>query len=74
MILLTRLNGSKFYINADLIQLVDITPDTVITLVDKNKFVVQEPAEIVVQRFIEYRQKTSRMEWFIRSQDDHSEK
>ncbi len=57
MILVTRLNGSQFYINAEMIQLVENTPDTVITLTDKSKLVVQEPAEVVVQRFIEYRQK-----------------
>ena len=64
MILLTRLNGSKFYLNAEMIQSVDITPDTVITLVDKNKYVVQEPADVVVQLFIEYKKKTHSVDWF----------
>ncbi len=63
MILVTRRNGSQFYINADLIAFVENTPDTVITLVDKTKLVVQEPAEVIVQRYIEYRQKANDTGW-----------
>lgn len=62
MILLTRLNGSQFYVNAEMIQFVENTPDTVVTLVDKSKLVVQEPAEEVVQRFIAYRRQTNHMD------------
>ncbi len=63
MILVTRRNGTQFYINAEMIQFVENTPDTVITLVDKTKLVVQEPAEVVVQRYIEYRKKTNNTDW-----------
>lgn len=48
MITLTRLSGSVFVLNADLIERVDSTPDTVVTLVDGKKYVVSEGlAEIV---------------------------
>ena len=48
MILLTRLSGSEFCLNADLIERLDSTPDTVVTLVDGKKYVVAESmAEIV---------------------------
>ncbi|CAM3339574.1 flagellar FlbD family protein [Nocardioides dubius] len=48
MITLTRLSGSQFVLNSDLIERVDATPDTVITLVDGKKYVVAErPSEIV---------------------------
>ena len=48
MILLTRLSGSVFALNPDLIERLDSTPDTVVTLVDGKKYVVAEPmAEIV---------------------------
>lgn len=57
MILLTRFNGTQFYINAELIQTVEETPNTVITLLDHTKFVVSDPAALVVERFIEYRRK-----------------
>src|SRR5262245_36573117 len=42
MITLTRLSGSVFALNADLIERVDATPDTVVTLVDGKKYVVSE--------------------------------
>lgn len=57
MILLTRFNGTQFYINAELIQTVEETPNTIITLLDHTKIVVSDPAEVVVERIIEYRKK-----------------
>lgn len=48
MISLTRLSGSVFALNPDLVERVDRTPDTVITLVDGKKYVVAEPLEVVV--------------------------
>lgn len=54
MISLTRLSGSVFALNSDLIERVDCTPDTVITLVDGSKYVVAESLETVlstVRRF-----------------------
>jgi flagellar protein FlbD len=44
MITLTRLSGTKFALNCDLIERVDATPDTVVTLVDGKKYVVLESA------------------------------
>ncbi|GAB3601078.1 hypothetical protein GCM10027586_03750 [Kineococcus gypseus] len=55
MILVTRLNGSVFAVNPDLIQRVDATPDTVLTLVDGAKFVVTEPLTEVVERVMAFR-------------------
>ncbi|PRY18210.1 flagellar FlbD family protein [Kineococcus rhizosphaerae] len=55
MILVTRLNGSVFAVNPDLIQRVDSTPDTVITLVDGAKFVVTEPLSEIVERVMAFR-------------------
>ena len=49
MILLTRLSGSVFALNADLIERLDSTPDTVVTLVDGKKYVVAEPMTDVVE-------------------------
>ncbi|PPK94520.1 flagellar protein FlbD [Kineococcus xinjiangensis] len=55
MILVTRLNGSVFALNPDLIQRVDANPDTVITLVDGAKFVISEPLADVVERVLAFR-------------------
>jgi flagellar protein FlbD len=47
MITLTRISGSVFVLNADLIERVDSTPDTVISLVDGKKYVVLETPDEV---------------------------
>ena len=55
MITLTRLSGSMFALNSDLIERVDSTPDTVITLVDGTKYVVRERLREVVDAIRTYR-------------------
>ncbi|TRW28643.1 flagellar protein FlbD [Criibacterium bergeronii] len=57
MIKLTRLNGSSFLLNSDLIEIVDSTPDTVITLYNEHKYLVRESAEDIVKLVTEFRQK-----------------
>lgn len=54
MIQLTRLNGERFVINAEQIKTVESRPDTVITLLHGEQYLVQEDAVIVVERAIEY--------------------
>lgn len=55
MIELTRLSGSVFLLNVDLIERVDCTPDTVITLVDGKKYVVEESLADVCDEVVAYR-------------------
>lgn len=55
MIVLTRLSGTTFALNADLIERLDSTPDTVVTLVDGKKYVVAEPLAEVVAMVRGYR-------------------
>ncbi len=54
MIRVTRLNGKEFVVNAELIQFLEETPDTVITLVNHEKIVVKEKMDELVRRGIEY--------------------
>jgi flagellar protein FlbD len=54
MIHVTRLNGRPFVVNAELIKLVEETPDTMITLVGGDRVVVAESMEEVILRAIEY--------------------
>jgi flagellar protein FlbD len=56
MITLTRLNGSKYHLNADLIMTVEGTPDTVITLTNSIIFIVKERPEEVIEKIIRYQQ------------------
>ena len=55
MIQLTRLNHIPMVLNSDLIEHIEITPDTVITLTTGQKIVVLESAQDVVERVVEFR-------------------
>jgi flagellar protein FlbD len=54
MVTLTRLNGTRFVVNAELIRTVEENPDTVITLVNGDHLIVKEPMKAVVEKAIEY--------------------
>jgi flagellar protein FlbD len=55
MVQLTRLNQETFLLNPDLIEQVEITPTTVITLSNSHKLLVRESAEEVLRRILEFR-------------------
>jgi flagellar protein FlbD len=60
LIYVTRLDGSQLVVNADLIETVEHTADTVITLLDGKKLVVATHVDDVVERVIDYRQMIAR--------------
>lgn len=55
MIVVHRLRGEPFFINADLIESIEATPDTVITLVDSRRLIVADAPEDIVERIRLYR-------------------
>jgi flagellar protein FlbD len=55
MIKLTRLNGTKYILNCEIIETVEQTPDTVISTLNGKKFVVAETAEQIVEKVLEYK-------------------
>ncbi len=55
MIQVTRLNGTKMTVNAELIEMVEETPDTVISFTNGRKFIVKESEEEVRNLVIEYK-------------------
>jgi flagellar protein FlbD len=55
MIKLTRINHTSMVLNAELIEHVETTPDTVITLTNGQKFVVLETSDELIGRVIRYR-------------------
>lgn len=57
MIEVTRLRGAKIIINAELIECIEETPDTVITLTSGKKFVVSESGKEIVDLVINYKRK-----------------
>ena len=60
MIQLTRPNHIPMVLNSDLIEHIEITPDTVITLTTGQKIVVLEPAGDVVDRVVAFRRSINR--------------
>jgi flagellar protein FlbD len=57
MITVTRFNGKEFLVNPHLIEFMEETPDTVITLVTGRKIVVRETYKEVLERIIAYRRR-----------------
>ena len=57
MIEVTRLDGSVLVVNSDLLETVERTPDSVITLVNGHKLIVSNTVDEIVERVIEYRRK-----------------
>ena len=57
MIAVTRLNGEEITINADMIEFIEVTPDTVISMISGKKILVMESSQAVQDRVISYKQK-----------------
>lgn len=55
MVELTKMSGQVFTVNADLIETVEETPDTVISLSTGKKFIVTESREEVRKLVILYK-------------------
>ena len=60
MIKLTRFNSQtnkkgEFVLNAEIIETIEETPDTVVTLLNGKKLIVEEPMDEVVRRVMKYR-------------------
>ncbi|HTS47919.1 MAG TPA: flagellar FlbD family protein [Bryobacteraceae bacterium] len=61
MIRLTRINRVPLVLNADLIEHVETTPDTVIAMTNGQKFMVMESADEVIDKVIEFRRAIARL-------------
>lgn len=73
MIRLTRLNSAPIVVNSDLIEHVDITPDTVIAMTTGQVFRVQESVEEVMARVVEFRRRILEPAHVQEKQDPQSE-
>lgn len=59
LINITHLKGNKFYLNPEMIQTIEATPDTVITLENNKILVVRESPEEICEMYLDYRRKIS---------------
>ena len=55
MIRLTRINRVPLVLTADLIEHLETTPDTIVSMTNGQKFVVLESSEDVIRKVIEFR-------------------
>jgi flagellar protein FlbD len=55
MIILTKINKAQLTVNAELIEYIEETPDTVITMTNNDKVVVQEGMAEIIQKVVRYR-------------------
>jgi flagellar protein FlbD len=51
----TRFNETQFVLNAELIQTIEETPDTVITLTTGTKYIVKESCEEIKKKVVDYK-------------------
>ncbi len=59
MIRLTRINHKPLIVNSDLIEHVEVTPDTVISMTTGQKFVVLDSADDIIRKVIDFRRSIS---------------
>ena len=59
MITLTRLNGQNLAINGDLIEKIEDRPDTIITLITGNQFIVKDSVKQVMDKVMQYKQRVN---------------
>jgi flagellar protein FlbD len=57
MIRVTRINHTPLILNSDLIEHMETTPDTVISLTNGQKYVVLEAADDIVEMVVEFRRR-----------------
>lgn len=55
MIYVTRMDGKSLIVNAELLEAVEATPDTILTFTNGKKMVVKENVEEIRNRVIVYR-------------------
>ncbi|HFE65156.1 endoflagellar protein [candidate division KSB1 bacterium 4484_188] len=57
MITVTKINDKPITINAEMIEFIEMTPDTIITMTNGKKIIVKESVETVIDKVVAYRQK-----------------
>lgn len=72
MIKVTRMNGCELVVNAELIEAIECTPDTVLTLTNGKKFVLKDSVEDVIEKVIAYRKSIGTKIVFTPAAQEHS--
>lgn len=67
MIRLTRLNSSEVIVNSDLVEFIELTPDTIVSLTTGEKIIVKEGAEEIIEKIIEFKRRVFNREIPVRT-------
>lgn len=54
MVTLTRFDGSQLIVNALMIEFIESTPDSVVSLISGKKIIVKDPAPDIVERCVDF--------------------
>jgi len=57
MIIVKKINKEEFYINPMLIETIEVTPDSIITLFNGKKYLVADTAEDILNSIMEFYKK-----------------
>ena len=57
MIKVTRLDNRELVVNADLVEFVEATPETIISMTTGKKVVVRESVDEIIKRALEFRRR-----------------
>ncbi len=55
MVKITRLNGTILVVNSDLIEFLESTPDTIVTLTTGRKVIAKESVDELIDKVVEYK-------------------
>lgn len=57
MITITRLNDKELVINSDMIECMEATPDTTITMTTGRKIIAKESIDDIIDKILKYKKK-----------------
>jgi len=57
MIKVTGMNKVEFILNAEIIEKLEIVPETLITLINGKKYIVLESTDTIIERILKYKKK-----------------
>jgi flagellar protein FlbD len=55
MIAVTRLDGTSMWLNSELVEWIEQTPDTLVGLVNGERFMIRESPEEVLRRVVDFK-------------------
>lgn len=55
MVKLTGMNGKEVFLNDNQIEKIEEVPETVITLMNGNKYIVEESVDEVISKIVEFK-------------------